>query len=194
MTYTNNVPQGNQQISTTQPLIQANFAYLQNSIGQEHNFDATDATKTYHKLASMPNQALSPALPSGTNGVYFVNSGLAYFYDGTTNFQLSQFQTVLTGNYTSNSTSTFSDIIAVPANVQGIIILTSQTIPAGQMGTFMTDATNCYGFSTRMKINGSSDDYPIELNNSNNALMLQGRRFSSSYSGPYTFKVFYRPV
>lgn len=91
--YTNNVPQANQQISTTQTPIQNNFDYIQKAVGQEHNFVAndTDPTHTYHLLASMPNRALSPALPAGTNGVYFVSGGIAYFYDGTLNYPLSPF-------------------------------------------------------------------------------------------------------
>ena len=92
MVYTNNVPQGNQQIATTQPLIQANFGFLATGIGVEHNFNAAGSgTDMYHLAASMPNKALSPSLPAGTNGQYFVSSGIAYFYDGTKNYPLSAF-------------------------------------------------------------------------------------------------------
>lgn len=199
MTYTNNIPQGNQQIAQTQPLIQANFGFLKSSIEQEHNFNTTNAAQTYHKQASMPNQALLAALPAGTNGVYYVSSGLPYFYDGSKNYQLNSFQKVLSGTYTPTSSSTYNNIVLLPANVQGIIILMNKTFGStglGQMGTFLTDATDTYGFSTRMKINGSADDYPIELKNYQAAsLNLTGRSFNSSYNNiPYTYKVFYTPV
>lgn len=194
MTYTNNTPQSTQTIAFTQPLIFNNFAFIENSIRQEHNFDSTDATLTYHLKASMPNQALSPALPAGTNGVYFVNSGAAYFYDATNNWRLSTWQNFLTGTYTATSSTIFNTIDTLPANVQGIISLVNATGQYGQLGTFLTDGTRCYGVSCRMKINGSSADYPIELDNASATLALGGRRFDSNYSGPYTYKIFYRPL
>lgn len=78
-TYTNNVPQGNQRIADTQVPIQANFGFLQTAIGTEHNFNTTDPTKTYHLQASMPNQAVNPAIPAGTNGVYYVSGNSPRF-------------------------------------------------------------------------------------------------------------------
>lgn len=193
MVYTNNVPQGNQQIATTQPLIQANFGFLNTGLAVEHNFNAAGSgSDMYHLKASMPNLGLSPALPAGTSGVYFVSSGGAYFYDATTNWQLSQFQTVLTGTF--SATSSFTDVVAVPANVVGFGIFYKQS------GTrfvspfsFFSDASNTYAFSTRVKIQGTSNDYPVEMNNANAALNLQGMRFDSNYGGTYTFKIWYRP-
>lgn len=95
MAYTNNVPQGNQQIASTQAPIQANFDFIQKAVGQEHFFPSNASNNpalTYHMQASMPNQALLGSFPtSGTNGVYYVSSGIAYFYDGTLNYPLSPF-------------------------------------------------------------------------------------------------------
>lgn len=79
MAYTNNVPQGNQTIASTTDPIRNNFAFIETSINQEHNFDATDATKTYHLQASMPDKMATPALPAGTNGIYYVQAGEARF-------------------------------------------------------------------------------------------------------------------
>lgn len=196
MAYTNNVPQGNQTIAQTTDPIRNNFAFIETDLQVEHQFNGNvvGLAEGVHLKASMPNRALSPALPANTNGIYFVSSGLAYFYDGTNNYRLNPFQEVLTGSYTATSSSIFNTIVAVPANVQGIIIMTYDGKPAGQMGLFHTDGSNCYAFSTRMKLNGSADDYPIELNNSCASLNIQGRYFSSSYAGPYNFKVFYRPA
>ena len=84
MAYTNNVPQGNQQIAATQPLIQENFGFLPMAIGQEHNFNASGTgTDTYHLKASMPNLVGGDpiALPAGTNGMYYVLGGLPKFYN-----------------------------------------------------------------------------------------------------------------
>jgi len=113
MSYTNNVPQANQQIFSTQPLIAANFTYLETAIGTEHNFTVTNATRTYHKQMSLPNKALAetanPTPVTGANGILYAQasgpgtttvSGLRYYtttgnqifrltdcFVGTTGFQ-----------------------------------------------------------------------------------------------------------
>ncbi len=90
MTYTPLVPQGNQTIASTTDPIRNNFVFLQGAVGEEHNFNLADATKTYHLQASMPNLGIAPALPSGTNGMYYVESGNARFWDGTTISRLTE--------------------------------------------------------------------------------------------------------
>lgn len=195
MAYTNNVPQGNQQIATTQPIIQANFGFLATSIGQEHNFNASgDGTDTYHKFVSMPNRADPSSLPAGTNGQYYVSGGVAKYYNGTNSFILNQYTGFLTGSFVINSSGAVI-IASVPANVLG----TGIVFKAGAVGTavvmpftFFTDGTKCYAFSNRIKVNGSSDDYPIEMDNSNAALNIVGTRFSSSWNGSYNFQIWYR--
>ncbi len=112
MAYTNNVPQGNQTIASTTDPIRNNFAFIQTSIDQEHNFDITDGTKTYHKKASMPNLALSPAVPAGTNGVYFVNDAKAYFYNGSQNIRLDSIQATVTISGSISSGSSFQVLAA----------------------------------------------------------------------------------
>lgn len=95
MTYTPNVPQATQTVAFTQPLIENNFGFLQASIGQEHNFDVTDPTKTYHKQASMPNYSGNggndpAALPMFTDGMFYVLNSGARFFDGTNVSRLSE--------------------------------------------------------------------------------------------------------
>lgn len=195
MAYTNNIPQGNQQIATTQPLIQANFGFLQNSINTEHNFNSSGSgNDTFHLRASMPNQADPVSLPAGTNGQFYVNGGVAKYYDGSNRFILNQYTGFLSGSFVI-STSGAVTIASVPANVLGSGII----FKAGTVGTsvvmpfsFFTDATKCYAFSSRIKVNGSSDDYPVEMNNSNATLNISGVRFSSAWNGTYNFQLWYR--
>lgn len=114
MAYTNNVPQGSQQIATTQPIIQANFGFLQSGIGIEHNFaPGGSGSDMYHLQASMPNRAGGDpiALPAGTNGMYYVRGGLPKFYNTIANFiQLTNTPyKILTGTValTNNSQTVF---------------------------------------------------------------------------------------
>jgi hypothetical protein len=195
MAYNNNVPLGNQTRASTTDSIRNNFDFLQSSIGKEHNFNASNAAATYHLQASMPNQALSPALPAGTNGAYFVSSASPYFYDGSVNWLLNEWEGLLSGTYTPNSTLGYNNIALIPANKVGIVILYSNTIAGFTLtGWFSTSATRCFGYSNRIKINNSSDDYPVELNNNSASLNLQGRIGAGGSSLAYTYKIFYRPV
>lgn len=84
MVYTSTVPQGNQQIATTQPLIQGNFGFLATGIGVDHNFNASGSgTDMYHLQASMPNKADPLANIAGTNGQYYIGGGQPKFYNAT---------------------------------------------------------------------------------------------------------------
>lgn len=94
MAYTNNVPQGNQTIAQTQPLILGNFGFIQTDLDVEHIFNGnapfgTQAEGT-HIQASMPNQASPPALGTGIAGIYYVSGNLPHFKNSTTDYTLVQ--------------------------------------------------------------------------------------------------------
>src|SRR5690606_16586463 len=116
MPYNNNVPLASQTISATQSPILGNFAFLETSLRQDHNFNALNPGQQEgtHITVSMPNVSLSPSLPTGCAGTYFVNGSNAFFYDGTNSWMLNAWQNVLTGTYTPTSTSTFNTIVAIP--------------------------------------------------------------------------------
>ena len=124
MTYTNNVPQGNQTIAETQSLIQDNFGFLQTSLRQDHNFNGLNPfgvqQEGTHIQVSMPNQSADPvALPTGCAGTYYVKGGVPKFYDGTTasDILLSAGQfTPFTDNL---SISTVAGSNAAPITVNG---------------------------------------------------------------------------
>ncbi len=189
MTYTNNVPQGNQTISSTQPLIQANFGFLENSIGQEHNFDDTDATKTYHLKASMPNQPDPGSLPTGTNGQYYVSGGKPKFYDGTN----ANFLAMGTGQFIPFNGSVSLNVgantnLGPSGNVSGFVIV------ARSDGTFKGSAFFNFaavGFQQKGFEFFDTDSGHINVGWSGSNLVLQ-----NNGSQTYTFKYtgFYYPT
>jgi hypothetical protein len=125
MAYTNNVPQGNQQIATTQPLIQANFGFIKTGIEQEHNFNvAGSGSDMYHLQTSMPNKGSDPvALPSSTNGMYYVKGGVPKFYDGTTaRFIVTSDSSVVPSTFSGGPitlTGVATTLLAIPNNSCG---------------------------------------------------------------------------
>lgn len=195
MAYTNNVPQPNQTIAETQPIIQANFGFLENGIGQEHNFDDSGSgADMYHLQTSMPNQALSPALPSGTNGVFFVSGGNPYFFDGTTNWQLNEAEGIITGTF--NCTTSFTPIALLPANSVGTILLYNPLL-AVSSGQFVTDGTKAYGWCNLLQDQLTTVDIAVELDNNSPSLSLRGRAFAGDgapFVGTYKYQIFLRPA
>lgn len=144
LNYTNNVPQSNQRIADTQPLIQANFGFLEDAINQEHNFDATDATKTYHLQASMPNLAGGDpvALPSGTNGLYYVLGGIPKFYNALVKFlkYSSCLSFTQSGSITLNGSP--QTMYTIPANSCGVFFVQSSNVATYAMGSYISSGTN----------------------------------------------------
>lgn len=197
MTYTPNVPQGNQTFPATQPLIEANFGYLNTALQKDHTFNGNaigSEAPGYHQQASMPNITAPSSLPTGINGIYSVNSSTAGFYDGTNNYQMNIWTNVLKGTF--SSTSSFTNVVAIPANTFGVVYFYNITGSTSSFlscsGQFISNATAVDGFSNAADAGGSS--FPIELNNFNNALFLQAKGGSTRYQGiSVNYLIFYRP-
>ena len=193
MVYTNNVPQGNQQIATTQPLIQANFGFLESAIDQEHNFDASDPTLTYHLQASMPNlSGGDPSmLPAGTNGLYYVLGGVPKFYNTSANFiQLTKMPyKILTG--TQALTASATNVSLIPANSVGqyfMFIKSGNNLVTTQSatGTFVSDSNSLYATD----IAGATPGLII----TSSGLALRAAVNNSGLAGTYTyFLIYYNP-
>jgi len=205
MAYNNAVPQANQQIASTQVPILGNFQFIQSGVGVEHNFNASGTgSDMYHLKASMPNRALSPALPGGTNGVYFISSSKPYFYDGTNNWDLQVWQDILTGTITFSSTIVFLNVgsTPIPANSSGIILFTSTTSGVSvfsMTGQFITDSSKCYAFTNAVyATTGGGVGFTVQpastmFNSSSPSLFLQARA-TNLVVQTWNYKIFYRPT
>lgn len=189
MAYDNNVPQETQTIAQTQPIILANFAYLQSSIGQEHNFDITDATQTYHLQASMPNQADPGALPASTDGLYYVNGGDPKYYNAANGAQYLHKSkvpfTVQSGTVNLNN-ATFQTVAIVPNNSTG----TYSLLRSGESPT----SRSAYGFfnaanSTMLILNPSGFDPDISIDSV--GLVLRARLDAGASPSTFSYVVSY---
>lgn len=187
MAYTNNVPQGNQQIATTQPIIQANFGYLQTAINQEHNFDTSDASKTYHLKASMPNQADPGSLPTGTNGQYYVSGGVPKFYNSSAQFiQLTPLvQNILTGTLALSKGTPVG--FSMPASSMGNYYLEP---PSGIGGASAASAMGQFVTSTSDLAIGAVSDPGIDVTNPSSR-NIRFEPTSNSHNGTYKYVVVY---
>lgn len=180
-TYTNNTPQATQTIASTQPLILDNFAYLDTSIGTEHNFDITDPTKTYHKQASMPNRADPGALPAGTNGMYYVGAGLPKYFGAQVNF-------ISLG--TGGIMRSFSNNITVNAGATGAIVPAINGDFGGMIYVVRDDLKSIMSNFYQQGANKVID--PIYTNSSNTFVIWNGTVLSinNTSSNNHTYHYF----
>lgn len=199
--YTNNVPQANQKISTTQPIINANFNYIQQAVGQEHNFvaNATDPTMTYHIQASMPNLVSGEdpeALPTGTNGLYYVLGGDSKYYNGAANFLMNSpdKQFVLKGQVDIGTISS-TVITTMPARSYGMIYLVGRGVTDNpgcsipfSTGTSFTNLI----FNPYATLVDDADPVPHTLTISTNGLILSGQIAPFAVGGNfYNWAIYY---
>lgn len=188
MVYTRNVPLATQTIANSQPQILGNFQFLEDSIGQEHNFDDTDPTKTYHLRASMPNSSIPVSLPAGTAGIYYVRNDVPQFWNGD-RFYLQTLQTnppindIETGTAALNTST--NDIVTVPANSAGTYyVFLPGSLDAYGVGLFVSDASSV----SLIKLSDPS------MTISDNGLKITGKLDSNSDSGNYKYiLVYYTP-
>lgn len=190
MAYDNNVPQANQTIAQTQPIINGNFAYIQQHLQDEHDFNGNvpSAVTGVHKQASMPNRIGGDpgALPAGTNGMYYVNGGAPKFYNGTTLFFIpisTAFNNGVSG--TVALTTAPASVFTIPAFSSGQYFL----IPPGGIGAQNASAMGQFVTSgTTMQL-GTVSDPGISITDS--GLTLQAATTSGALNGNYKFVVVY---
>lgn len=93
MAYSTNVPNAGQSPGLFPSQNNENFNVLQNLINREHIFNASPApgdNSATHRQVTLTNRDNPVALPSGTNGMLFLNnSGALSFFDGSTVSQIS---------------------------------------------------------------------------------------------------------
>ncbi len=146
MTYTNNVPQANQTIASTTTPIRNNFAFIQNDLQVEHQFNNNNPGQAEgtHIKASMPNVADPVALPAGTNGTYYVGASLPKFYNGTSYFLLAGYTGQFMVKGTVALTNTPANVFTFPANTVGTMYIfnpANATASVCGMGQFITGTT-----------------------------------------------------
>ena len=133
MTYTNNVPQGSQQISATTQPIQNNFGYIDTAMKINHTWDSTggnndlagEANGSHQKL-NFPNQPspITGSLPTGIAAIQYCSGGNLYSWNGTKQQPVSGI--VFSGSGTM--TSAPQTLVTLPANAIGTIIITFGTL------------------------------------------------------------------
>jgi hypothetical protein len=198
MSYTPNVPQGNQQIASTQVPILNNFTYINTAMRVNHTWNgngiSTEAAGSHQRL-DMPNQGSDIAsLPSGIASVLYSIGSNLYAYNGNKNPVSG-----VSGSGTIAITTTAQPFLTLPVtsgsspiDTIGFVLFTqgpfiNTTTP---VFTFFTLAGSTYVGPTIANVSGLGG---INLFMGSSANSLTIRRLNS---GDYTatFKYIYWPI
>lgn len=118
MAYTANVPQANQQISSTQAPILGNFTYINTAMQIDHAWNGNEINLQAdgsHQKVSLPNQAvdITGALPTGIANIEYCIGGNLYAWDGTN-------KQIVSGRVASGSVA--FPTINTPVNLTGAVL------------------------------------------------------------------------
>jgi len=178
-----------------------NMAYMQTKQRRDHYWGEDAAKDGYHRKVEMPKQTSAPALSASMDGSLFAldttDTVTELFYmNSTKTYQLSPtFKSGVTGAKLSSS---YQDVVAVPANVYGEI--TMWYLTQMQTGSFISDASKVYVFSTLIKIQGNTNDRPrfVEFGNGSDSVNFNIRaKVGGNNSGSaeiWNYKITYRDI
>lgn len=132
MSYTPNVPQATQTIAFTQPLIEANFTYIDTAMKVDHAWNGNEIAGQAdgsHQKISLPNQPvdITGALPTGIADIIYAIGGNIFAWDGTSKNPISaQWKEGIVAIFTSTPVT----VLAMPANCIGYVMITEAPISA----------------------------------------------------------------
>ncbi len=219
MPWNSNSPNGTLSVKANRAPMNQNTTYIETTMGNSVVGTNTTSTRDHfwnvgsnedgrHRFIQSPKFtvggiAADPVIGTGMDGVSYLkdtSAGVQIFYRNVVNgiYQLSP--NVLTGTVSITSSSSFVNITTVPANVYGTIYLykiSNSGTPANslaniQPGTFLSNNNTVHGFSNRIKVEDTSDDYLVELENeATTDLNLRVRR-NTGPSGTWNYIIKYR--
>jgi hypothetical protein len=202
MTWTVGWPTGNISVKNNKTPGQNNMAYIETTAQVDHYFDEGAGFDGHHKFIKMPVQASDVSPGANMDGAIYLKS------DGTT--VQGYYQNAInvyefipaykSGTVSVTSTSTFTNITTVPANVYGDVYLfrkvdngtAANSTALIQVGHFYSNNNTVHAFSNRIKQEDTSDAYLLELENDETTdLNIRVRRGDAS-SGTWEYRITYR--
>lgn len=177
-------PDGTKSVKTNRPILQTNTTYIETNMQLDHFWNEDETKDGYHKKTSMVKQASDPAIPTGTDGVFYVKDtaeGRAEGFYRNSNGIYQHVPSVLTGTVNVNNNTSFINVVAVPANTYGEIFMNSSANNKfrGQRGFYISNGTTCQAWSYGLRIQGaSSARYSLRFGNGDDASGLNFRVFA----------------
>lgn len=191
MSYTPNVPQGNQQIAATQVPILNNFTYINTAMRIDHAWNGNEISGQAdgsHQKISLPNQA-TDIVASGTGiaSTIYAIGGNIYARNAATSSR--NVVSGVSGTGTVFITASFTTVFAIPANCFGHVLLSQPGSGSATVFTFFSSSSVVYiSYLASAVLTGFTT-----LNLINNSLNLQVNRANgANYTS--TYKYIYWPI
>lgn len=204
MTYNTNVPNASQSPGLFPAQANTNFSRLKVIIQGDHVFnDTAAATDGLHSQVTLINRTDPSSVPAGANSILYgkvASDGINdfWFYNSTVARQANWRE--LTG--TASITTSFSNIVAVPADTYGYIFMYASIGVEGyyiQTGAFAANNSVCNAYSVALKFeSGSGAQQIIRFgvpSDGASGLFIRGKNDQASkFTTTWTYKVYYRLI
>lgn len=216
MPWNSTAPLGSVSVKANRTILQQNTTYIETTMGNSVIGTNTNTTRDHfwnvgsnedgrHRFIQSPAFTVGgnpddPVLGAGMDGVKYIK---------TTNGRVEGFYRNAAGIYqyipsflsgTHVVTSSFTTVVAVPANVYGEIVMfrtTASGSTTGQTGFFKSDGTTCDSWSYGLRNQGGSTAvYNLRFGNGSDASGLNIRVRADESSQPHTwnYRITYRAI
>jgi len=184
MPWNSSWPVGSQSVKANKTPGQQNTTYTETTLNNDHYWNIGGDYDGYHNSINMPAQDddIEPATVVMDGVLYLkqvsvTNGRIEGFYTNT-NGTYQFIPSFVFGDVTINSSSTFVNILEVPANSYGDIYIWRNGTRNMQTASFISDDEIVEAFSNRHVEEGTSDDYFVEFLNGDDAedLNIKARR------------------
>lgn len=213
MPWNSNSPNGSLSVKANESKMLENTAYIETTMGnsvagtntvntRDHFWNVGSNVDGRHRFIqsqafTVGGTATDPVIGTGMDGVIYLKtiSGRVQGFYRNTNGIFQFIPAFLTGS--ASLSSSYINLVSVPANVYGEIYMFKDTINAktsGQAGFFKSTATVCEAWSYGQRNEGgSSAVYNLRFGNGSDASGLNIRvRTDESPSGTWQYRIFYR--
>lgn len=190
MTYTPNTPQASQTIAFTQPLIEANFTYIEDSVERDHawqgNIIGTEEPGRHQKI-SMPNQGADiVALPAGCSTVEYSIGGNKYMWNGA-----KRPVSGIAGTAITVISPVFSTLFTVPNDCIGFVAIQGRIPP-------LTNQSLTFSFNVVGGVPFWQQPYPVTGSQVTLTVAISGGNFQVATTDGSTYnashKYIYWPI
>lgn len=214
MPWNSTSPNGSISVKANRPFQQQNTTYIETTMGndpigtntvsmKDHFWNVGSDEDGHHRMVASPAFTLGgtpadPVIPTGMDSVSYsktVNGTVQRFFRNAQGIY-QDVPAILTGTVPIPTTS-FTNIVAVPANVYGEIFMWALNGGAGsnlvtQVGNFVTDSGQCYSFGL------SNDPATVQLSFDGNSLqstnlLIRARRVEANNT-TWNYRITYRAM
>jgi len=201
MTWNSTLIDGTKSVKDNKSRLNDNNNYIETTLNNDHYWNIGANEDGRHQFINMPNNAADATIATGMDGVLYINATVEdrkelWYRNSDGIYQLAP--SFLTGTHVV--TGSFTNMVAVPANVYGEIFMFRSGTSGNQTmqaGAFKTTGATCdaWAYGQRNQ-GGSTATYNVRFGNGTDAsgLNIRVRADEANTGNTWNYRVTYRDV